>query len=211
MCKALHAARSGYYAYCEKLLEEGARDIKKKELLVKIKKVHEDHYKLYGSPRITVELRKDGIKVNHKCVERLMRVSGIKAKTRRKYKQTTNSKHDLPVVSNLLQRDFTAENINQKWSGDVTYIWTREGWSYLSVVLDLSSKRVIGWHMDKYLHKELVIEALKKAVHSRSLWIRNKGELIFHSDQGIQYASDEFKGLLKKYNISQSMSRKGDC
>ncbi|MGE5496493.1 MAG: IS3 family transposase, partial [Syntrophothermus sp.] len=114
----LSAARSGYYAYCENRLSESSRDIKKKELLEKIKKVHEDNYKLYGSPRITIQLRKDGIKVNHKCVERLMKLSGIKARTRRKYKQTTNSKHNLPVVSNRIKRDFSADQINQKWSGD---------------------------------------------------------------------------------------------
>lgn len=182
MCRVLHAARSGYYAYCLKLQIENRSESKKKELTEKIKKIHEDNYKLYGSPRITAELRKDGLKVNHKCVERLMRISGIKAKTRRKYKQTTNSKHDLPVVSNLLQRDFTADDVNQKWSGDVTYIWTREGWAYLSVVLDLCSKRVVGWQMDKYLYKDLVIEAMKKAVISRKITDKN-GLLIFHSDQ----------------------------
>lgn len=211
MCRVLHAARSGYYAYCKNLQNGSSRESKNKELLDRIRKVHEDNYSLYGSPRITHQLRKDGLMVNHKCVERLMKLSGIKAKTRRKYKQTTNSGHNLPVAVNLIERDFTAKELNEKWSGDVTYIWTKEGWIYLSVVLDLASKKVIGWHTDKYLHKELVVEAMKKAVSSRSLWIRKEGELIFHSDQGVQYASDEFRRVLINNNIMQSMSSRGDC
>ena len=205
MCKTLEVSKSGYYAY--KLRPKNKREIERAELLKEIKIVFKSSRELYGSPRITAALLSKGIQCNKKRIARIMHNNGIKAKTVRKYKATTNSKHKLPVASNLLNQKFEAKDPNKVWTGDITYIWTKKGWLYLAIVLDLYSRRVVGWHIDNYMTKELVIKALKKAVVSRKL----NPNIIFHSDQGIQYASNEFRSVLSNEGIEQSMSRKGNC
>jgi len=205
MCKTLEVSKSGYYAY--KSRPKNKREIERAELLKEIKIVFKSSRELYGSPRITAALFSKGIQCNKKRIARIMHNNGIKAKTVRKYKATTNSKHKLPVASNLLNQKFEAKDPNKVWTGDITYIWTKKGWLYLAIVLDLYSRRVVGWHIDNYMTKELVIKALKKAVVSRKL----NPNIIFHSDQGIQYASNEFRSVLSNEGIEQSMSRKGNC
>lgn len=137
----------------------------------------------------------------------LMKLAGVQAKQRKKFKATTNSNHSLPVAPNLLQRNFTVPALNMAWVGDITYIWTREGWLYLAVVIDLYSRRVVGWSINKRMTKQLVKDALLMAI-----WrCKPSPGLIFHSDRGSQYCSHEFQGLLKRHGIRSSMSKKGDC
>lgn len=205
MCATLGVSRSGYYSYRSR--SKSKREIEREKLLKEIRIVFQSSRELYGSPRITAALLSKGIECNKKRISRIMRSNGIKAKTVRKYKATTNSKHKLPVAKNLLNQKFEVKQPNKVWTGDITYIWTKMGWLYLAVVLDLYSRRVIGWDIDKYMTKDLVIKALKKAVFNRKL----NTNIIFHSDQGIQYASNEFRSVLDKEGIQQSMSRKGNC
>jgi transposase InsO family protein len=205
MCKTLGVSRSGYYSY--KSRSKSKREKEREKLLKEIRIVFQASRELYGSPRITAVLLSQGIACNKKRISRIMRSNGIKAKTVRKYKATTNSKHKLPIANNLLNQKFEVKRPNKVWTGDITYIWTKKGWLYLAVVLDLYSRRVVGWHIDKYMTKELVIKALDQAVINRRL----SGDILFHSDQGIQYASNEFRSVLNKVGIEQSMSRKGNC
>ena len=167
MCETLGVSRSGYYAY--KSRTKGKRETEREELLKEIRLVFKSSRELYGSPRITAALLSKGIQCNKKRIARIMHSNGIKAKTVRKYKATTNTKHKLPVANNLLNQKFEVKDPNKVWTGDITYIWTKKGWLYLAVVLDLYSRRVVGWHIDRYMTKELVIKALKKAVVSRKL------------------------------------------
>lgn len=153
------------------------------------------------------ELHKEGVKCYKNQVALIMSKYGIVPKTCRKFKATTDSKHNHPVASNLLNRNFRIDEPDRVWVGDITYIWTREGWQYLSTVIDLFSKRVVAWSTDKRMKKDLVISSFKKAVKLRK---PSKG-LIFHSDRGSQYASLDFRIELKKVHAKQSMSRKGDC
>ena len=136
-----------------------------------------------------------------------MRENGIKSIIKKKLKATTNSNHNLPVAENLLQQNFATVRPNQVWSSDITYIWTSEGWLYLAVVLDLFNRQIIGWKVDKSLSKDFVYEAINKTIKAR----KPSDELIFHSDRGVQYASNEVRKLLKTFDITQSMSNKGNC
>lgn len=205
MCRALRVSRSGYYDWQKR--GPSRRDRSNQVLLDQIMRVYRDSHHTYGSPRITAELRADGEGCNKKRVARLMRINGIAAKTKRRFRVTTNSKHNQPVAANLVNQQFIAGAANQLWSSDITYIWTKEGWLYLSVVLDVYSRRIVGWSMNRRLTKELVIEAVNQALR-----YRNPDEnMIFHSDQGSQYASDRFRKLLANNNIKASMSGKGNC
>lgn len=171
-----------------------------------IKQIHKDSRGNYGSPRILRELRKKGIVVNHKTVEDLMKKNGIHAKTKKKFKATTNSKHDLPVAPNLLNREFTVNKPNQAWVGDITYIATDEGWLYLSTWIDLCSRKIVGWSMSQRMTAEIVVDAFRMGV------FRQKGApMLVHSDRGSQYASEDFRKELKKHHCKQSMSRKANC
>lgn len=178
------------------------------ELLAKLKEVYSMSKGRYGSPRITRELNSEGIRVSRPRVARLMGRNGIKSIMKRKYRATTNSNHLYPVSANLLLRDFSTTNIGQKWVSDITYIRTGEGWLYLTVVMDLADRKIIGWSMDNRMDaSSTVVGAWKMAVSNRPL----RGELIFHSDRGIQYASHEFRRCFKGLPVLQSMSRKGNC
>jgi putative transposase len=172
-----------------------------------IKSIHEESNGEYGSPKIHGELRRRGTRCGRKRVARLMRKDGLKAKTIPKFKATTNSKHNLPVAENLLNRDFRPSEPNKAWAADITYIWTNEGWLYLAVVIDLYSRAVVGWSMSERMTRSLVMDAFKLAVKRRN----PAPGLIHHSDRGSQYASGDFQQLLEKHGAICSMSRKGNC
>jgi putative transposase len=205
MCDVLSVSRSGYYAWLKKPVSK--RQQANNRLRQKIRTIHHDSDESYGSPRIYRELKTQGESCSENRVARLMREDGLRAKTTRRFKATTNSKHNLPVAPNLLNRDFSPEEPNQVYAGDITYIWTTEGWLYLAVVIDLFSRSVVGWAMDKRMTRQLVMDALTMAVQRR----RPPSGLIFHSDRGSQYASAAFQKLLVKHDMRSSMSRKGDC
>ena len=175
-------------------------------LLAEVKRIHQETLQTYGYPRITNELPPE-FKASKHTVYRLMKQHGIWSKMKRKYKATTNSKHNLPVAENLLDRQFSALLPNQKWVSDITYVWTEEGWLYLAGILDLNRRQLVGWSMDSRMKTELVVQALKQAV------ARTKAEpgLLIHSDRGVQYASEKYQKLLRQYGFICSMSRKGNC
>jgi putative transposase len=205
-CGVLNVSRSGFYAWSRR--PESDREQRKKELISKIQLVHEKSRRTYGSPRVTVELKDQGVNVCRNTVAKLMQQAAIRAQLRRRFVPcTTDSCHEHPIAPNRLDRDFAAEAPNRKWACDITYIPTDQGWLYLAVVLDLYSRKVVGWSMQEHLRAELVQEALAMAVASR----RPEEGLVHHSDRGVQYACEDYQMLLKKHGISCSMSRKGNC
>jgi putative transposase len=204
MCEALNVSRSGYYAFLKR--PESKRSRENKRLLEAIRKIHRETHEIYGSPRITQSLQKDE-KASRGRVARIMRENGIRSKTVKKYKATTNSKHNLPVADNLLNREFAAQRPNEKWLTDITYIQTEEGWLYLAGVLDLYGRKLIGWAMDGRMKTELVSTALKQAIGRTGA----RNSVLVHSDRGVQYASEAYQRLLKSHGFICSMSRKGNC
>ena len=205
MCRALSVSRSGFYQWCNR--GPSTRDRENEDLVNQIRQIHSELNQIYGSPRMTLELRQRGFKCNHKRVERLMRVNGIRFKRKRKFKVTTHSKHKRPVAGNLVERNFTAPKPNRLWTSDITYIRTMEGWLYLAVFLDVCSRRIVGWSMDHRINDRLIIDAFKQAlIHRRPL-----PGLIVHSDRGSQYCSHSFKELLVTNCYHQSMSSTGNC
>ncbi len=205
MCKLLKVSRSGYYAWRSR--GKSSRALANESLLVRIKESYIRGRSVYGSPRITSDLRDAGIICSRNRVARLMRISKIRAKTKRRFKVTTDSKHKLPIAPNLLARDFTATAPDTVWVADITYVWTQEGWLYLAAVLDLYSRSIVGWSMGSRIDARLAVGALSQAVKRRR---PGKG-LVFHSDRGVQYASTQMRSELDKNGFIQSMSRKGDC
>jgi len=170
--------------------------------------VYAEHRGAYGGAHLA-ELLKRGIRVGKQRVQRLMQQHGIRARRKRRFRvTTTDSRHDLPIAPNLLNRNFTASAPNQAWSGDITYISTEEGWLFLAVVIDLFSRKVVGWSMRPEMHRSLVIDALEMGVYQRR---PQQGGLTFHSDGGSQYASQDFRDVLGKHGILASMSREGNC
>jgi transposase InsO family protein len=196
---------SGYYAWAKR--PESERTRQNQQLLERIKHIHKQSRQTYGSPRVHVDLKKQGVVCSLNRVARLMQLNEIAAKRKRKFVVTTDSKHNLPVAENKLNQDFTASKPNQKWVTDITYIPTKEGWLYLAVVLDLFSRKVVGWAMDGNMETGLITNALKMALRTRK---PPKG-LLHHSDRGSQYASNAYQQLLTDYKITCSMSRKGNC
>ena len=205
MVKALGVSSSGYYQWLNS--KPSQRSIVNDLLLNKIEKAFKSSGYNYGSPRITKCLCRSGENVNRKSVARLMKLNGLKVKTKRKYVNTTNSSHSLPIADNLLDRKFDVSEPNTVWAGDITYIPTKSGWLYLSVVMDLYSRKVVGWSMNKTMETNLVSQSLKMAYLNRN----PDSDLIFHSDRGSQYASTRFNHQLTTYQITPSMSRKGNC
>jgi transposase InsO family protein len=205
MCRLLSVSRSGYYSWKNRPLS--GREQANQKLLTEIKRVFDDEKGRPGSPRITLRLQEEGKPVSRHRVAKLMKDNGLRAKAARKYKATTNSNHSLPVAPNLLEQNFTADVPDQKWVSDITYIWTEEGWLYLAVVLELYSRRVIGWAIGERMTATLVCDALIMA-----LWRRRmpKG-VIVHSDRGSQYCSAAYQKLFKQHQLVCSMSKKGDC
>ncbi len=161
----------------------------------------------YGSPRMVHELRDNGLTIGRRRVARLMRENGLRARQKRRFKRTTDSHHAWPVAPNLLDQDFAAARPNQKWGADISYVWTREGWLYLAVVIDLFARRVVGWATSDRLHRELALSALRRALTVR----RPAAGLIHHSDRGSQYCSIDYQAELRKHGIVISMSGKGNC
>lgn len=205
MCRVLRVSRSGYHASLDRPKSE--REKERKRLLLLIEDVHKKSRKTYGSPRIYRQLVKDGIACSRGRVARLMRNAGIRAKQKRKFVATTDSKHDFPVAKNILDRQFDVVAPNKVWAADITYIPTEEGWLYLAGVLDLCTKTAVGWSMGSSLEKRLVIDALGMAYLRR----RPSEGLLHHSDRGCQYASMEYRDLAEEYGMQMSMSRKGNC
>jgi transposase InsO family protein len=205
MCSALRLSTSGYYAWQRRW--ESCRDWSSRQLLTRIKVIHGQSRQTYGSPRITATLRAEGLICNEKRVARLMREHGIKAKTRRKFRVTTNSRHRYPVALNVLNRQFTVTAANHVWVSDITYLWTNEGWLYLAGCLDLYSRQIVGWALSERIDSQLTLTALQQALGRR----QPPSGLLHHSDQGVQYAATAYQQLLTKYAIIPSMSRKGDC
>jgi putative transposase len=205
MCALFDVSRSGYYDWLNH--EPGKRELANQELDKKIKLLHEEHKMRYGVPRITRALQALGELCGHNRVARRMQNMGLKAIAKRKFKATTDSEHSKPIYDNVLNRDFNTTGINQKWCSDITYIRTNEGWLYLAVVIDLHSRAIIGWSMDKTMKQELVCDALSMALLTRGF----PANVIVHSDRGSQYCSNKYRDLIKKHNLIGSMSREGNC
>ena len=205
MCRALGASASGYYAWRKR--EPSHRSLEDAALATEIAALHKQSKQTYGSPRIHAALRSNGIRCGRKRVARLMRERGLRPRQKKRFKATTDSKHSLPIAKNLLDRQFKPLAPNHTWAADLTYIWTAQGWLYLAVVLDLCSRRVIGWSMQANMERSLVISALEMALTQR----KPEGELMHHSDRGSQYASSDDQHVLEEAAIVSSMSRKGSC
>lgn len=205
MCEVLGVSKSGYYVWLNRPKSEQKK--RRERLTARIKRIHLESRKIYGSPKITKTLNAQGINVSQKTVTRIMKENQIRSKTVKRYKATTNSKHNLPIYPNLLNQQFKVDHPGQAWVGDITYIWTSEGWLYLASIMDLYSRRLIGWAMGERMTKELVITALKRAMITQP---PTKG-LIHHSDRGSQYASNDYQELLRENGMITSMSRKGNC
>ncbi len=205
MCNILGVGRTSYYDYLR--AEPSARMIENQNLAAKIKKVFIDSRATYGTRRIRRLLLNSGMEISRRRVEKIMKQESLVCKTRRKFKVTTDSNHKLSISPNILERNFIAEKPNQKYVGDITYIWTQEGWLYLATVIDLFSRRVVGWSMSGRMKASLVNDALLMA-----LWKRKPEQgLIWHTDRGSQYAADSHRKILKEHGVIQSMSRKGNC
>jgi putative transposase len=208
MCRVLEVSRSGFYAWRSR--EPSAADIRHEELTEEVKEIHAQVKARYGSPRIHAELVARGHECCVNTVAQVMREAGIAAKTKRKFRQTTDSNHPYPVAENVLDRNFDPEKPNMSWVADVTYIATREGWLYLAVVEDLFSRRVVGWSMDATMTSRLVVDALEMALSGRLKGSSSSG-LVAHSDRGSQYASEHYQRVLSEEGIECSMSRRGNC
>lgn len=205
LCKVAGISSSRYYQLSKKTM--GVRAVEDAELQREIQEIYEEGRGNYGSPRVHDELGKRGFNLSRKRVIRLMNRLGLKAKTAKKFKVTTDSRHTLPIAPNLLERDFCPAGPNQAWVSDITYLRTRTGWLYLAVVIDLYSRRVVGWALRPRMKASLVCDAFDMAVRSRKPTLG----LIFHSDRGSQYASEKLRRRLARASAHASMSRKGDC
>ena len=205
MCRVLDVSKAGFYAW---LLRPASKTSQENASLVsKIQVIHAESRRTYGAPRVHRALQNDGVRVSFNRVERLMRVNRILGKQKKRFRVTTNSNHPFPVADNLLDRNFEVTKPDRFWVSDITYIWTREGWLYLAVTIDLFSRMVVGWSMDNRMPWDLVARAFSMAVDSR----KPDPGLMHHSDRGSQYACDDYQGLLRKSKAVCSMSRKGNC
>jgi len=207
MCKTLKVSRSAYYGWLSR--KPSKRDTDNEYLTRKIRKIYSDSKRTYGSPRITLALKGQGIRVSRNRVARIMKKEGLRSIIRKKFVVTTDSKHNYPVVENLLDRDFKVNGTGKVWVSDITYVRTSQGWLYLTVIIDLGDRKVIGWSLsNSFKAVDTIGPAWIMAVKNRPI----TQELIFHSDRGIQYACNEFKNSLAGYKlVRRSMSRKGDC
>lgn len=205
LCRVLQVSSRGFRAWKTRPISQTQRD--DMVLLAHIREQHRLSLQSYGRPRMTEELQELGLNVGHRRVGRLMRENGIKVVRTRKHKVTTDSNHRFNIAPNLLDRDFSATGPNQKWAGDISYIWTNEGWLYLAVVIDLYSRRVIGWAVSNRMKRDLAIRALDMAVALR----RPPKGCIHHTDRGSQYCSGDYQKRLKQHGFLVSMSGKGNC
>ena len=205
MCRLLNVSRSGYYDWRHRA--ESPRSRRNRELKLIIRQMHLESNGVYGARKIHRELLLEGEACGRHRVARLMREDMLKGCPKRRFRRPSNAPSEHPVAGNLLKQDFQADKPNQRWASDITQVWTRQGWLYLSVVMDLYSRRIIGWSMDRAVGRHLVIEALTMALGYR----QPEGPLIHHSDRGPQYTSDDFRDILKQNGIECSMSARGSC
>lgn len=205
MCTLLNVSRSGYYAWRKR--PESRRSRENRALEAKIRVIHAASHGIYGSPKIHRDLVEDGVPCGKNRVARIMRKANIRSRTKKKFKATTNSRHNLPVAANLLNQNFTAKAPDNIWVGDITYVPTKEGWLYLAVLIDLYNRQVVGWASSSRMTRQLAIDALQMALDRRC---PDKG-LIHHTDRGSQYASGDYQKVLSDRRIICSMSRKGNC
>jgi len=205
LCRVLEVSRSGFYSWRGR--PASATHKANARMTTEISAVHRGSRATYGSPRVHAELRAQGHAVSRNRVARLMRLEGLQARRKRRFRTTTDSRHNLPIAPNELSRHFEVSAPNVAWVTDITYVWTREGWLYLAALLDLFSRRVVGWATSDSLSRQLALDALAVALRAR----RPPEGLIHHSDRGSQYASDDYRQALAEVGIRASMSRKGDC
>lgn len=206
MCKTLRVSRSGFYVWLGR--DESDRARGNRELTELIRGVFDDSREIYGSPRVFRTLRRRGMSCGRHRVARLMRVAGLRSKTKRPFRvKTTDSNHSFPIAPDRVDRDFRADAANEVWVSDMTYIPTDEGWLYLAVTMDLFSRKIVGWSMAATMHADIVVNALTMAINQR----RPEPGLVHHSDRGSQYASEAFRSALAARGLLASMSRKGNC
>lgn len=205
LCEVVGVTRSGYYAWSDR--PASSKKIADAQLLVEIRAAMKRGRGAYGSPRVHLDLRARGIRVSRKRVERLMRENGLEARQKRRFVHTTDSRHDDPIAPNLLARDFDVAAANKIWVGDVTYISTSQGWLYLAVLLDLFSRRIVGWATSVTNDTDLALAALERALRTR----QPARGLVHHTDRGSPYASGDYRAALERHGIIASMSRTGDC
>ena len=206
MCRVLEVSRSGYYTWAKR--KPGPREERRAQLVEQIREVHEASRGIYGSPRVHQDLQEKGIDCCVNTVAKLMKDQGIRSKTSKKFRiSTTDSRHPHPIAKNHLAQDFQTTKINEVWLTDITYIATGEGWLYLAAVLDLCSRKIVGWSTSSTPQQEITLEALTMAVETR----RPRPGLIHHTDRGSQYSSAAYQDLLDEYGMRCSMSRPGQC
>ena len=211
MCRALQVSPAGFYAAQQRRPSRRAQQDQRLRLAIRTAHaLSKRHGGAYGAPKIQRELRDHGLRCGQKRVARLMRLDGLRGLTRRRFRVTTQSEHRLPIAPNQLARQFSVAVQRERdrvWAADITYLWTAEGWLYLAVILDVASRRVIGWCADARLDESLTMRALTQALRLR----RPGPGLVHHSDRGVQYASAAYRALLAQHGLTSSMSRKGDC
>jgi len=205
MCRVLQVSRSGYYAWCKR--PAAPHTLKDQTLALEVAAIHAESRRRYGSPRVHAELRERGQRTGRKRVAHLMRAAGLRAREPRRFRCTTDSGHGMAIKGNLLARRFAVPAPNSRWVTDITYLWTLEGWLYLAVILDLFSRRVVGWALSERLERGVALDALQMALTDR----QPPQGLLHHSDRGSQYASYEYQQLLAAHGVLSSMSRKGNC
>jgi len=205
LCSVIQVTRSGYYSW--RASGKSARQCEYEKLIPVVQEAHRISKGTYGTRRISEEIEAHGVSCGRDKARTLMKLADVSAKQKRKFKVTTDSKHNLPVAPNLLNREFKVEEPDRVYVSDITYIWTNEGWLYLAIVLDLYSRQIVGWSLSNRMSRKLIMDALRMAV-----WRRQPAPgLLFHSDRGSQYCSDDFQEMLKTYGMVSSMSRKGNC
>jgi len=205
LCKLLKVSRSGYYDYMDRGGSQRPND--EMALITRAREIHRQNKGVYGSRRLSQALQSIGYPIGRYRAHSLMKKAGLSVKCKRRFKATTNSQHKYPVAPNLLNRQFDVDRPNSVWASDITYLWTKEGWLYLATVMDLYSRKIIGWSVSNRINSDLSLEAVRMALGNR----RPKSGLIHHSDQGVQYACHAYQQLLAANSIIPSMSRKGDC
>lgn len=205
MCDVMEVSRSGYYSWLARPESQRAREDRR--LMEHIRTIFEASRQTYGSERVHLAMRRQGIRCSRKRVARLMHQEGLRPKKVKRFRVTTRSKSSHPKAPNVLNRQFAVAGPDKAWAGDITYLWTDEGWLYLAVLLDLYSRRVVGWATSEWLTKELALAALRRALVERN---PTRG-MMHHTDQGCQYTSDEYQQVLRSEGLTVSMSRKGDC
>jgi transposase InsO family protein len=203
----MKVSRSGFYGYLNRFNRGSDDNPEKAKLTTRVHEIFKEHRSKYGSRRIMKQLNGEGFDVGRYKVRRIMRDLGLKAKISRRFKVTTDSRHSFPIAANILERNFDVAAPNKVWTADISYVWTLEGWLYLAIVMDLFSRQIVGWAMDKRMKKQLAIDALAMAYFRR----RPDFGLVHHSDRGSQYACHDYQKHLKQYHMIPSMSRKGDC